>query len=315
MKLSRLQKGIAAFAGVILVVQAFLFTIQGMGSGSFAGAEKMIKENADDQRIAAELSNMTGVSVEQILTYRQNGLTWNEVIDILKTNSDDLAENPSERNSRLVSTGLDQIDIQKLKEQGFSEQDITSAKLLVERTVFQLNQIVDSEAISPDPVIQVEDPLEQKEDNLAAYKQIIEKFDIKKAVYLILKLNPDFGSMEAVLDEYLLSLQLDMDLELYIRDREKYEEEKENKILTLTDEEIITLARIDDKMLEVINKNQKETESEQVEADSNAPVIEEEDKNDPLPDIPSPDIEEIKPANPAEEIMEEIRVLDPNQNY
>ncbi len=314
MKLTKTYKIIASVAGFMLIVQVFMFSIQGMGSGGFSGVQKLIEQDADDQRIAAELSNMTGISTEDIMALKRKGMTWNEVIEYLKTQKPET--NQDERNLRLAEAGLDKDYIQNLKDEGYSDQKIMEAKLLVERTRFQLNQIIDSgrNQVSV-PSVEVEDLLTNKEDDdLTAYIKVAEKFDVEKAIYLILRLEQDFGSMESVLDEYLFSLQAELDLELYVQDKEKYQEIKKEKTLIITEQDIITLTRIENKMLEVINKENQKMSTELDDKIEDSILTVEENDNQPLPDIPTINVEDVKPKNPAEELMEEIQVIDPNQN-
>jgi hypothetical protein len=307
------NKLIAAIVGIALVAQVFLFSIQGMGSNGFADVQKLIDENADDLRIATEISNMTGVTTDEILQLKQSGMTWNEVIESLKNqDSSKYEKNQNERSERLTESGLGKEYIDQLKQEGYAEEEIMEAKLLIERVLYQLNEIVESDELEPvNPVTEIQGSEKSKED-LSAYRKIVDNFQEKEAVYLLLKLKDDFGSKEEVLNEYLFSLQADIDLGLYIQDKEQYLKEKEDKSIAFMREDIITLAKIENKMLENIQQENAMNRKEDVTEGGTIQGVELQDHemDSPLPDIPQPNVKDIKPKNPAEEMLQEIEVID-----
>lgn len=263
-------KWVAAFVIVVLTVQMFLFSIQGMGLSGMAKVEQLIEDNADDRRIAAELSNMTGVATEDIIALREDGLSWNQVVDVLKSQDGDTAAARGERSSLLAAQGLDEATIRELKEQGFREQEITEARLLAERVRFQLNEIVqagsDGAASLPDPAADAQTALHDEAEDaeeMEHYRQLAAKFDVNRAVYLMLVLKKDFGGLQQVLDEYLFCLQAELDLNLYLEDKTRYEEEKREKQAQWMPGELITTAKIEQKMLETIEKENQLNRNEE----------------------------------------------------
>lgn len=311
------NKLIAAVVGIALVAQVFLFSIQGMGSNGFADVQKLIDENADDRRIATEISNMTGVTTDEILNLKQKGKTWNEVIEALENqDSSKYKKNQTERSERLTESGLGKEYIIELKQDGFTEEEIMEAKLLIERVIYQLNEIGESDEFETvNPVMEIQGSEKIKED-LSTYRKIVENFQEKEAIYLLLKLKDDFGSKEEVLNEYLFSLQVDIDLELYLQDKEQYLKEKEDKSIAFIREDIITLAKIESKMLENIQQENAMNRKEDVmEGDTIQGVeLQDYEVDSPLPDIPQPNVKDIKPKNPAEEMLQEIESIDTKNN-
>lgn len=47
----------------------------------------MANASAEDKRIASEISNETGVSIEEVFQLKSYGRSWNEVLNILKNRS------------------------------------------------------------------------------------------------------------------------------------------------------------------------------------------------------------------------------------
>lgn len=280
-------------------------------------AKPAIELTEEDNQIASDISNMTGVEIEKILELREKGKTWNEILEELKRKKTSNNEKKKQmRSNFLTHKGIAKDTIERLREEGFSDENIMKAKLLVERIIFQLQDITSNisgtveitkpEADKPNTNTDNED----KED-LSSYTELLNKLDINTALYLILKLEQDFGSIEKVLDEYLYTLQVDIDFKLYIVDKEKYIKQKEEKSLGIQQQKIITIAKIEEKMLEKIQyRNTKENidikNKEEIITDSNNNEIQK-----PVPDIPNPTIEDVKPKKPGADVMEEIKIINP----
>ena len=92
------------------------------------------------------------------------------------------------RENTLVGTGIGEDFTERLGADGFSNNEITEARMLVERLLSQLKEITDES--SNDSAFQKEESIgEKNEDELIAYKELLGKIDTKTAIYLILKVS------------------------------------------------------------------------------------------------------------------------------
>ncbi|HEX2927138.1 MAG TPA: hypothetical protein VHP38_12920 [Ruminiclostridium sp.] len=275
--------------------------------------------SSEDKRIASEISNETGVAVEQVLDLKNHGRSWNQVLDILKTrvNAKE-SSNKSTMQNMLLNTGLDGEFLAKLKKEGFSDESISQVRMLEERVTLQLQEITSD---SGKDSVKVDKPsagtLQNDKDNddLSAYQELAKKIDIKNAIYFMLKLKNDFGSYEKVFDEYLYSLQLGIDLNEYIKDKKAYQKEKDEKKLLFNEQKIITLEKIEEKSIEVLQKSNK-TDDKQAAGSENVKPGKSNTVNEknPLPDVPKVEAKEVKPQNPTDEVMNEIKTINPMGN-
>jgi len=62
------------------------------------------------------------------------------------------------------------------------------------------------------------------------------------------------GSIEKVLDEYLLSLQVDIDFDKYFTDKKSYNKLRKEKLLKIDESSIITVEEIERKYFETLQK-------------------------------------------------------------
>jgi len=266
--------------------------------------------NKDDRKIAEEISNMTGVKIEEVMKLKNNSNSWNEVLNRLKNQKTNAQADKDARSTVLAQNGLDDDFFKKLTAEGFKNEEITEVKMLVERVMFELEQITASSNMTekelPSPAVESNT---KDEEDASAFSELLSKMDTKTAVYLLLKLNKDFGSNENAFDEYLLSLQIDVDLKKYVIDKDSYEKEKSEKSVGLDTSKIITLSRIEEKMLKTlhnestnpINKGVKEAESTGVEGPS-AAVNE-------SPKLALPDVEPANPKNPTDDVMKDVNEI------
>ncbi len=299
----------AILIALAMLVETIAFTMTGYAKNDTNAEFEIAKE---DRNTILDISNMTGVETDEIIKLRKEGKTWNEILELIKNNPDYKSEGDStKRNDTLTNTNMDEDTIKKLKEEGFTEEQIIEAKSLVERVIFQLEEIANMQAVAPlQPEVGV-NANEVMEDNLTAYVELSGKINLNEAVYLILKLEDELGSIQAVLDEYICSLQLDIDLKQYLINKEEYKKQKQQKLAEMLVQDIITAAVIDEKMLDMLqSKNKKDEESLVVKTD--IPTIPDTVIESPLPDIQTPEALGIKPQNPAEAILQEIEGLKNN---
>ncbi len=316
-KFSKNYKLIALLLAAVILLTTIPLTISGFGN-----KRSITMENAseEDRRIASEISNETGFTTEEIFELKAKGRSWNDVLKVLKT-STNLSKkiDKSNRDDLLLNSGLDEEFINKLKKEGFKDEEITEAKMLEERVAFQLQEIVEKDASAVEkPEISISS-LDKDKDDISAYTKLLEKIDAKNAIYFILKLNTDLGGYVKAFDEYLYSLQAELDLNDYLKDKQAYLKSKEEKRPLLDEQSIITLEKIEQKAIESIQKGNNENESTDAlqqkdkvaETDNNSSVAQE---KSPLPDVPKPNAPDVKPKNPTDEIMNEIREINPIDN-
>lgn len=274
----------------VLLVSAITFGASSLSLGS--AKINTLAVNNDDKRIASELSNITSVDVEIILGIRNKGLSWNEVVEELKAKE----LNGDHKNIDDLLSQLETEDkfVLRLKQEGFTESEIEQAILLTDRIIFQLQQIsIDADAIE--------------------YKDLLSVLNRETCIYLMLKLYKEFGSMEKVMDEYLYSLQIDLEFGLYLKDKQSFLNQKRDKEKHIIKDNFITASKIEEKMLEIINKHNKFDAG----VSDNNTVFDKPLNTKPevvLPDIPNPTIENPKVDNPLDSIMNELEIIDPLKN-
>ena len=295
----------------IIAVSADIFSLK----PSAVKAEKPAADSSDEQ-IACDISNITGVKVEVLLCERNKGKAWNEIMEDLRQGNYEKGSGSEQRNTALSQSGIGESELNKLKNEGFEDEEIQQARMFVERVAFQLQEITAGNIeIDISPVIDSSDS--NKNDDMEKYREITSKFDLIICLNLILKLQDDFGSMEKALDEYLFCLQAGLDLALYIADKEEYLRLQEEKSALLNSNEAVTITKIEEKMLDSLSKR-NETLSNNGTGTTEAFSATDSDKvnkalNTDVP-MPAADItgqKNIIPENPADTIKNEIDILDP----
>lgn len=298
-------KYVAIVVGLTLIFQTLAVTSGDIIKNNSKGTNEM---TGDDKRIVDEISNVTGMKVENIIKLKLKGKTWNEILETAKkgtgyNSADDLAL----RSRILLQTSLGAEEADKLKDDGFSEDEIMEAKTLVERVIFQLDELQQDDGIGAAPGISNRQT-NQNED-AAGYNALLSKLELKKAVSAILKVKKKFNNIYEAMDEYLCALQLDLDIEEMLVDNSKYDEKKQEKLLTVDRLSIITVSSIETKLMDkLLTENIKETNEiteEQIVGQDNKPEIL---RND-MPQLPETEVPDVKPKDPAEELMNEINEI------
>jgi hypothetical protein len=273
------------------------------------------QEDSENKRIAAEISNMTGIESGALLELRASGKSWNSILDELGHSNESLQqEGKASRNMLLLGSGLSEEDVKTLIDQGFEEQHIQEAKLLAERTAFQLQELLQGDrSVAENPLSQ----LQPKEDELLVFRKAAEQFNLIEAVTLMLQLQAEFGSFEAVLDEYLYALQLELNLGSYLQDKEAYLELKQQKSIENISEVIVSLSEIDRRLLETIQR-ENNRDNQDLTGVQNTDLLEQQQTSQEisvLPDMPLPTVEDKRPPNPLDEVMKELKALNPNAQH
>ncbi|MFE5319170.1 hypothetical protein ACFQ88_10720 [Paenibacillus sp. NPDC056579] len=307
----RFYKHIAILIALTLIVQLLILFPFGKEDKQEVHANSTPEQ---DGRVAADISNLTGASVEEIMKLRITGKSWNEIIEILKSVSRDTSADKEQRSKLLTGAGIAEEDIKKWIEQGFSNEEIMEARMMADRVQFQLKEMTESS-----PFQQVEKPSaelssnKREDDKQAGYKKIVEGFEVKTAVSFMLQLKKEFGSFEAVLDEYLLSLQIGISLEDYINDKEQFLKQKAEKSIGIMHDQLITLNGLEQDVLNKMKSDHALGREDLPIQQSNGQIGQDKEGNRPLPDVPVPHVKDVKPVNPTEQINDELKRINPNQ--
>lgn len=299
-------KYFAMLVALVMMAETIAFTVTGYAKNN---TDAVYEFNNEDMTTVSEISNMTGVKSEEIIKLRKEGRSWNEILELLKNNPGYKAEGDNiKRKDTLTKNGMEEDTLKKLKEEGCTEEQIIEAKTIVERVIFQLDEIVNMQVMIPSTP-EAGESIDTDKDDTADYTALAGKIDLNEAVYLILKLQEEFGSIQSAFDEYLCSLQLGIDFRIYLTDKEEYRRMKQQKTAELASQELITLAGIEEKMLDMLQgMNKKDEETPEMKNDGlSLPWA---DVESPLPDIQAPAVQDIKPQNPAEAIMQEINSIN-----
>ena len=291
----KLKRIFAILIAIAVLVPTFLFTTSEVFNNKIDTKKEV---TMDDKKTANDISNMTGAKTEDILKLKASGKSWNDILNELKQpNNGDKEKQTNDINS--------QDYMKKLTEEGFQEEEIRTTKMLVERVVFGLKEITSNkEQITPTSILENSDS-NQKDDS-SKYLELLNKINSEKAIYLSLKGKKDFKNVETALNEYLYSLQIDIDFESYFIDKTEYLKQKQEKSITLNIEEVITIEKIESKMLENIQtqneKNKTKTDNNLINQNNNN-----KEKDEDLPKVP--DINDIKPKDPLADVMKEINEI------
>ncbi|CAG7658642.1 hypothetical protein ACFQI7_32640 [Paenibacillus allorhizosphaerae] len=314
-RLSETQKKVMVILlGVTLLSQVF-YVFPFLSSHP----QQTLAQSGDEARAAAEISNLTGVRTEEILRIKHTDLSWNQVLEVLKNRHPNGIEAQKEqRSSLLAQAGTGDELIKQLMEQGYSHEEIMQAKLLAERVQSQLQELTDTDR---KPLVERPSaellPDRKGKDKAEAYRKLAEGFQTQAAIVFMLELKSAFGSMEAVLDEYLLSLQAELKLEDYLKDKDAYLKAKADKLAGITPDRIVTVSSLEQELLEIIKADNQGLKDDPMSGGSLSSVQNKETKvrDSPLPDVPVPSVKDVKPVNPADQIQKELNALNPNKPF
>lgn len=311
------NKGIYKYIAVLVAVMLLLSIIFTTAGGIIPSskAEAVQKQTTfEDQRVAEELSNMSGVEVKTLLKLKDQGKSWNEITELIKNGSVMSDANETDRSSLLAQNNLSEEYINELKKEGYADKQITEASMLAEHIIYQLNEIAMTEAQltqAPEILLTEAEKTGSSNDD-EAYKELASKINLKTAVTLMLKLEKEFVSIEKVLDEYLYTLQLGINLELYLTDKKAYEEQRKEKSAGIDPQKVITAAKIDEKLLEKIQQQSLNNTNQTVPDAVQPPGVQNitgtsTNNYDSL--TQEPEIGNINPPKPEDEINKEINEL------
>lgn len=280
----------------------------------FPGKVPMAAADTDEKKIAADISSSTGVETEKILTLKNNGMSWNEILEYLKGKGGS-NESRAKMEELLTEDVLGEEDTEELLAAGFTTEEIQLASLLAERVQFQLQEIINSNDTEIATAVQ-NVPLAgeintSEEEDLEVYTVLEAKFNLKTIITLMLKLQASFGSMEQVMEEYLYSLQVDLDLEEYLTDSEAYLDKKKDKGIETANKRILTMSDIETGMIKAIQQKDVYNTANEASVTTINPSDNEILTVDDGPDSPLPEMKEVTPANPGEDILLEIQEINP----
>ncbi|MNC03078.1 hypothetical protein D3C75_504730 [compost metagenome] len=267
----------------------------------------------EDLRVAAELSNLSGVTAENILKIKQTGISWNEVSEQLKNFNPDAVQDTAERLSLLNETGIGEELLEQLHGQGYADEEIMDAKLLAERIIFQLQQVQNHEARVAIPEAAITGEAVEAAEFQAAIVKISSAFAVREAVPLLLELKEEFGSLDAVMNEYLLALQLDLVLKTYLTDKEAYLTSRAEQTAGVPESELVTMELLEKAALAQLQPKPAENDADLADVAANSLNTGAENTDSPLPEIKPPVPGNVIPQNPAEAIRQEIEAINPNR--
>jgi len=301
-------------AGVIAcstLIVAFGEIVQGKSKSN-------VELSKDDKVTATEVSNMTGVPIDEVIKLKAQNRSWTQVLELLKDRKN--LKNDKEKDNRsnlLAEAELEKDFVEKLKKEGFNNSQITETKMLVDRVIFQLSEITsqDESSIKESTVNGLDDVSgkEKSLEDISAYADLAKKVQLKDSIYFMLKLKKEFTSYEKVFDEYLFSLQADLKLDICIQDKKAYDKEKKEKSAAIDLSKIITLDKIEQKVLEKLQKRTEKTEGNKVD-EKNPTQNTLEGSKDKKDDIkpPLPDVNINQPIKPGTDTMKEIKDINNN---
>ncbi|HZG76387.1 MAG TPA: hypothetical protein VEZ72_11080 [Paenibacillus sp.] len=301
----RFRKSWRIVAGVLIAALVAQLSIYAWGGKS--EPEAFAAANEDDRSVAADVSNLTGATIEDVLELKRMGLSWNEVLEALE-NDPGAASNRGARDERLAEAGLSPETVDSLTGMGFTAEQIAEAKLLADRVSDQLRELATAPAESS------ADPFEAAAPTV--YEDLAEWYRAEAAVRFMLLLAERLGSYELALEEYVLALQLELDLETMVEDEAAYEEAKALAMAGKRPDELVRLQDIELAVLALVQKRGQPTDDTAfptAEALKERALPEAGTPPSPLPDAPTPSVEDVRPANPTQAILDELEALNPNR--
>lgn len=310
-------KKISVFLAAIMVVSVLAVSIDVFSLTPPAGKVENPVADSSDEQIACDISNVTGIKVEVLLSERSKGKAWNEILGEARQEPYEKGSSSRQRDNTLSLSAVGENELNQLKKEGFDDEEIQQAGMLVERVLFQLQEITAGGIETDNSFPGVKLPGDNENNAMEKYREIISKFEAAICLKLILRLQDDFGGMEKAMDEYLFCLQAGLELTLYIADRDEYLRLREEKSTLLNSVEAITMAKIEEKMLDSLRKR---NESAANDGAGTAGVLPGAGSNEALKtqtnDVPLPDETIVNrkntmPENPADSIQKEIDILDP----
>jgi hypothetical protein len=306
MKITRKTRTMAIAVIIALLAQLAIVYMPKQQSAGQASTDQ-------DKQVAAELSNLTGETAENILKIKQTGLSWNEVSERLKDSEIDTVQDGAERESLLNETGIGAELLDQLHGQGYTDEEIMDAKLLAERIMLQLQQLQNNETVVTAPKPAAVSDTAGNAEFQAAVTKIGGKFAEGEAVSLLLALKKEFGTLDAVMDEYLLALQFDLDLATYLSDKEAYLKSKDEQTAGVQDAEVVTMELLEQAILEQLQPEPAQSAADTEDIAGKALASEAENTDSPLPEIKPPVPGDVIPQNPAEAVRQEIEAINPNR--
>jgi hypothetical protein len=202
--------------------------------------------------------------------------------------------NISAKSTAENNKSIDDNQFKSLKKLGYKDADINQCKLIIERVKYQLEDIVNSST----------------ETDISAYKSLYANLNEESGILYMLKLKKEFGGYDKVLDEYLCSLQLKLELSQYTTDKKAYLKQKKNKEMTMDASKLITIEKIEQKSIEIIQEQNKKNNTNSQSGNTSSDIVNKKvndtqtNKNENMPSVQND-----KPADPARDAMKEINEI------
>lgn len=284
------QKRVISILVTVSLLAATAVTVTGVGAytaKSLSDAVSRQQQASEANRsMAQSIADVTGVSVATLLKMKTDSKSWNDVLQEIQ--------------ERGVENTQDMTDEELAdKISGYGKEDIDEVSGLAQRVIFNLREITAKKSMQDlqMPAAIPTPGMPGREDE-CDFETLAAKFRKNQSIYLTLALKEQFGSFEQTMDEYLYSLQIEVDLELCLADADAYEKQVAQKGAQLLRTDAITVAEIEQTMLELLGT--KETGDETTatavpgpkEPDAGQP------EEDILPKVGNPFQQEEKPTGP-----------------
>lgn len=295
---------------VILVVALIVTMVAQMTlfKGNLVDAgENYIELTDEDNQKAAEIANVTGVNVKEILKLRESGLSFNEILNEIK-NGDFIIENNENAVSDILDKELDKI--------GVTNEEIEETKTFIERVKFQLEEILSSNKAEVD-LSPMDFEKDEKDDEIdfKEYQKVLYSLEnMDYVIKYVLLLKNDIGSLESALNEYFISVQCEIDIKEYFENKEKYEEAKSEKSVLINMDDVITVMKIEDMMLKVLQNKEDDDKIDDKTNEVGEPKVDIDISETEMPDKPVIEMPKVEIPDPQADIKKELEDINPNDD-
>ena len=110
--MSVLKKHTSAIAFILVVIM--VISILSVSTGGFGLLHVKAEQARADVKVAGDISNMTGIDADTILKKRNEGLSWNEILDELKDVQYKNGNSRDDRNNTLLTQSLPENQVNQL---------------------------------------------------------------------------------------------------------------------------------------------------------------------------------------------------------
>lgn len=291
---------------IILVLTVPIFTTGFMAVNGMSVSDNEIENNL---RIAEELSDLSGMSKDEILDLKSVLGSWEVVVDHIERNQDIARVQDSIETDQKLPVANDEI-MAELIEKGYDKKTIENAIFEVERLQSLLEEYarLSGSQNSEEPGV---------DDTAEKISVLSERFNKKTAVEFLLVLSKeDYKSSESI-DMYLAFLEGEVDLSRILQDGADVRAllEKYGDLVPVA----LTMLDIEYAVIDALIESQSKGNEQKDDFD----VTGDQEESFAVSDYALPDnsVEDpfgeklnIEPISPQEKVENEIKTLNPNLN-